>query len=119
MCTHFNPLSFRFASRWTPLPPLGASYLLDTCLAEFVDNRLRGFRRVFWSNRDVLGPYPGRRRNPLLSECLQIFDGMVGSIVQEAPNQMKAFVVGDMGSRFVPSRLSIRVLDSQLPGVLT
>ncbi len=65
---------------------------------------------MFGVDGDVLRPDPGGIRYPLPSERLQIFNGMMGGIVQEAPDQMQTFIVRDVGGGLIPSRLSVRIL---------
>lgn len=107
---HLNPLCLQFAPRSTPLPPGLPSNLLDAMVTQLFLYRFGRFLDILLRNLDLVYLHPGRMRYPLRSETLYIFDGMVGGIEEEASDQIQAFVVGDMGCRFLRARFAIEVL---------
>lgn len=59
---------------------------------------------------DLVNLDPTRGWYPLRGESLDVFDGMMGRVDKELADEVHAFVVGDMGSRFLAKRFAIEVL---------
>lgn len=62
------------------------------------------------SYRDLVELDPIRMWNLLRSKCLQFIDRVMRGIIEKVTDDMESFVVGDVGSWFLPQRLPINVL---------
>lgn len=51
-------------------------------------------------------------RDPLGCESLDILDGVIGGVVEEASNQVKAFMVRYVCRGFLTQRFTIQILPS-------
>jgi len=70
----------------------------------------RRLRDEFLRDLELVHLHPRRMRYPLRSKALDVLDCVVGGIEQEAPNQIEAFVVGNMGCGLLRARFAIEIL---------
>jgi hypothetical protein len=108
--SHLNPFRLHLTPRPPPLPPCLAPDSLNAMRAQLLLYRFCGFRDVLVGNRDLVKLDPSRMRNPLRSEALDLFDGMVRRVEEELADQMDTFVVGDVRRGLLRETFAIEVL---------
>lgn len=92
------------------MPPRLAANLTDAILPELCLDQGSGLLLLFIGDRDLFDADPLRMRNPLGSEGLEFFDGVLGCELEEGSDEVEALVVGQVGSRFLSKGRSIDIL---------
>ena len=72
-----------------------------------------GLVKLITRDVDLVDANPLRMGYPLRGEGLEVFDGVVGGEGQEGPDQMQAFVVGEMCGRSLSQGFTVEILASR------
>lgn len=107
---HLDPLRPQAASIPTPLPPLASSNFIDAFVAQLRNDGLSGTIDSFLRHLHLLCSNPMGAWDPLRCEGLDVLDCVIGGIVEEASNQLKAFVVRYVRRWFLAQGFAIQIL---------
>lgn len=97
---HLNPLALQSIRRSSPLPPLLASYSEYSLWTQFANQRLSRLFQIGLRNLLFLGLHPVRSRDFLGGECLQVFDGVVGDMLEKSSDNFESLFIRNMRGRF-------------------
>jgi hypothetical protein len=86
--SHLNPLCLKLATRSAPLPPVLSTDFPNTMMTQLLCYRFCTFGDVVLGDLDLVNEDPAWMGHPLCSETLDIFNGMMGGVQQEFPNQV-------------------------------
>lgn len=107
---HLDPFGLECASVSPPLPPFLASNLVNAVVSKLSNDRVRSLEDACLGHSNFVDLDPARTWHPLRRESLNVFDCVMGSIVEELANEIDALMVGDVGGRLLAKGLSINVL---------
>ncbi|KAI4243670.1 MAG: hypothetical protein L6R42_010685, partial [Xanthoria sp. 1 TBL-2021] len=93
-----------------PLPPFAAAYLIDALVAQLYDYSICSIIDCFLSDGDFLYPTPWWIWYPLRGKGLDVFDGMVGCVEEEAANEKKTLMIRNMCGRLLAEGFAIKIL---------
>lgn len=108
--SHLDPFRLEYTSFSPPLPPFLTPYLINSSVSQLCDDCICRLANDTLRYCDLFNFDPARTWHPLRRESLDIFYCMVGCECKELTNEIKTFVVGNMGGRFMSQRLSIKIL---------
>jgi hypothetical protein len=79
-----------------------------------LDKSARSRREVLLWNDDLGCLHPMRGGDALSCECLDILDGVFGSIVEELANDLDCLIVGDVDGGFRATGFPMQILSIRL-----
>lgn len=80
MSPHLDPFCLWYSSISSPLPPLASSDSINALMTQLRDQQISRPFHTSFRDYDFVHLYPARTGNPLGSERLEVFDGMMGSV---------------------------------------
>lgn len=108
---HLDPLGLEgLAALAPPLPPRMPADRLDALGAQLRAHEVGRALQLRVGDGWMVDVDPVRHGHPLRGEGLQLLDRMQRGIVQEAPDQLEALVVGDVRRRLVLERAALEVV---------
>lgn len=97
---HLYPFCPQLAPGTSPLPPCFAADLVDALGTELRLDGCGGFGDLRQGDDDFIRLDPCWIGDFLGGEALELFDGVVGGVEEELPDQGEAFIIGDVGGWF-------------------
>ena len=98
---HLYPLGPETRVLFPPLPPLATAHGANAFIAQLFLQQCGGAVQVLRRDDKIVHLDPLRDGDPLGRKRLQLFDGVVGRVFEEASDQLKAFVIRDVRGRVV------------------
>lgn len=111
---HLDPLSLQRALWSSPVPPFPPANLTDAIRPQLSLNQLCCSAEVLVGYGDAFQLDPLWVRDPLRCESLDLFDGVMGGILEERSNQVQSLVVREMRGRLLLQVLFVEVLQGRL-----
>jgi hypothetical protein len=83
VAAHLDPFSLELHPFTPPLPPFASANLIDTFVAELLDQDICSLGDLVGWYRHRVDLDPPRMRYPLRRECLEFLDSVMGGMIQE------------------------------------
>ena len=110
---HLDPFGLQGFPGFAPLPPIAAANLPDAIGTKLLLEKGSGLVELLTGDFDFLDANPLRMGNPLRGESLEIFDGVMRCEGQKRPDQVQAFIVGEMCGRSLSQGFTVEILGSR------